>query len=227
MPNLLKYLALFTLFIVNSAWAEAEWRTWYQQNNLTIEYQRQPSGVIAIRAQAHFPLSTRHAFINLLNDTQRGSEWISKVKQVQLITRPSPAQSIVYSEFNAPWPVRDRVMLTHSCYKKIDNNTSVLLVKSVNQEARPKYLQGNLSSKKIFIDPVIARWHLKDTAQGLYIEHYLLAKPNGSLPYFLTNKMALKSMRSTFRKMGPLLSESGYSNSPIQFAFSACSGFEK
>ncbi|RXF03985.1 hypothetical protein [Pseudoalteromonas phenolica] len=82
MKMLHKYL-LWSLLLLPSSQVYANWQSWYSKDNLSISYQKQASGLIAIKAQASFTNTNRQAFLNLLNDTDNAPEWLSNVESVK------------------------------------------------------------------------------------------------------------------------------------------------
>ncbi|TLX47604.1 hypothetical protein C1E24_07615 [Pseudoalteromonas phenolica] len=224
MKKLCKYL-LWSLLVLPSFQAYANWKSWYSEDNLSISYQKQSSGLIEIKAQASFDNVNRQAFLNLLNDTQNASEWLSNVRSVQSLPWHTKGENIVVTVLNAPWPVKDRVMLTHSCHRLVSEATSKLLIKSIDKSKRAEFLPLEQFKKYIFVAPIEGSWLLEETSNTLLITHQIYADPQGKIPTWLSNKTALKGVKKTFQNMAKQIYKKEY-QAENNFITSSCSTFE-
>tara|TARA_Y100001956_G_scaffold61452_1_gene61303 strand:- start:287 stop:961 length:675 start_codon:yes stop_codon:yes gene_type:complete len=224
MKKLCKYL-LWSLLVLPSFKAYANWKSWYSEDKLSISYQKQSSGLIEIKAQASFDNLNRQAFLNLLNDTQNASEWLSNVRSVRSMLWHTKGENIVVTVLNAPWPVKDRVMLTHSCHRLVSEATSKLLIKSIDKSKRAEFLPLEQFKKYIFVAPIEGSWLLEETSNTLLITHQIYADPQGKIPTWLSNKTALKGVKKTFQNMAKQIYKKEY-QADNNFITSSCSTFE-
>ncbi|TMP82022.1 hypothetical protein CWB73_06345 [Pseudoalteromonas phenolica] len=216
-------MALWSFFLFLSLDTKANWITWHSKDNLVIKFQTQDSGVIAIQVATFIPNADRMSLIALLNDTQNASNWLKNVSKVEKINSPNSAEDIVYTELAAPWPVTDRVMLTHSCHKKINESKSKIIIRSVGEAKLNKFIEKDINA--ILVTPVEGFWLLEDKQNGLHIQHEIYANPQGKIPRWLSNKTALKGVRHTFNNLAHFLLKPQYSKS-FKLEMSNCIGFE-
>ena len=216
---------MWSLLLLPSSQVYANWQSWYSKDNLSISYQKQASGLIAIKAQASFTNTNRQAFLNLLNDTDNAPEWLSNVESVKSLPLLKKAENIVVTRLNAPWPVKDRIMLTHSCHQRVSKTTSKLLIKSVDELKRAQLLPLEQFKKYIFVSPIEGSWLLEETSNTLLITHQIYADPQGKIPTWLSNKTALKGVKKTFQNMAKQIYKKEY-QAENNFITSSCSTFE-
>ncbi len=224
MKKLCKYL-LWSLIVLYSSQAYANWQSWYSKDNLSVSYQKHESGLIEIKARASYANVNRQAFLNLLNDTQNASEWLSHVNSVKSLPWDKKAEDIVVTTLNAPWPLKDRVMLTHSCHQRVSNNSSKLLIKSVDEHQGANFLPQESFMKYIFVSPIKGSWLLEETSNTLLITHQIYADPQGNIPHWLSNKTALKGVKQTFQNLAKQLYRKQY-QADNNFITSSCLAFE-
>ena len=56
-------------------------------------------------------------FLLLLEDSDNVPNWIDNVSHSEVLMQISANENIVYTQFKAPWPARDRDMVTYSKYE--------------------------------------------------------------------------------------------------------------
>lgn len=224
MDKLCKSL-LWSLSLLFSLDCYANWHNWYSNDSLSISYQKHQSGLIEIRAEAFYSNINRQAFLNLLEDTQNAANWLSNVESVTVLAKPSRAENIVMTQLNAPWPVRDRVMLTHSCHKKLSDSASKMFIRAVAKEKRTAYLPADLSKNSIFVTPIEGFWLLEEKGADLFITHQIYADPKGNIPQWLSNKTALKGVKTTFKNLTKQIYSKPYQGQN-NFTTSSCLAFE-
>ena len=224
MKKLCKYL-FRCLFLLPTSQAYADWQSWYSRDDLSISYQKHVSGLIEIKVQASYDNANRQAFLNLLNDTQNAPVWLSHVRSVKSLPWDNKAENIVVTVLNAPWPLKDRVMLTHSCHQRVSNTSSKLLIKSVDEPKRVEFLPQESFMKYIFVSPIKGSWLLEETSNTLLITHKIYADPQGNIPRWLSNKTALKGVKQTFQNLARQLNRKQY-QAARNFITSSCLAFE-
>ncbi|WP_105167086.1 START domain-containing protein [Pseudoalteromonas sp. T1lg23B] len=216
---MLKLIVIATIAMSTFSCSAAQWRNWYKSDDLQIAYMRHESGINYVKVNAFYTGASVDSLLNVMNDTKAAPQWLSSVSSVTVLSRPNLAQAIVYTYFDSPWPVSNRDMVTHSCLSQINERDYRMDIVSVQVDA-PK-------SNAIRVEPVRGYWLLKETEQGLNIEHQIYADPNGTLPDWLVNKTALKNIRNSFIALNGLISDEKYQFSPSAFVAGNCETFNR
>jgi hypothetical protein len=104
----------------------------------------------------------------------------------------SETENIVYTQFAAPWPAKDRDMVTYSKFV-IDDASFTLRIKDAPSNTLAE------QEDYIRITRVKATWTLQKLTNGTtHIEYIAFADPGGALPDWLANDLAKESARNTF-----------------------------
>ncbi|MGR5061350.1 START domain-containing protein [Photobacterium sp. DNB22_13_2] len=167
------------------------WQFDSDNNGITIYTHKHTDGLIEIRAQMFTPTSYS-AFLSLLEDSENVPNWIDKASHSRVINQISATENIVYTQFTAPWPARDRNMITYSKYWLNE------LGFTINIKDASDYTLVE-QSDDIRIRSVDASWTLRKLPHGTtLIEYKAFADPGGLLPDWLINKLSKQSARTTF-----------------------------
>lgn len=176
-----------------------DWQRYKAEDGVRVEYRRKTGNLLEIKAQTDVK-SEIGAFIHLLEDTGNIDKWVPNADKAELISHPDAETYIVHTYFNAPWPVSDRDMVTRSVWTF--NNESGELTLAV-QDAGDQYpeVEGYIRMQQ-----VQAVWTLTPQPNGkLLISYQGQADPAGSLPNFIADTMALKSLFKTFKALPEVL----------------------
>ncbi|MGC9461379.1 START domain-containing protein [Vibrio genomosp. F10] len=167
------------------------WQFVKTEDGITLHSRPHTNGLVEIRAQMF--ITTRYSsFLLLLEDTEHVPNWIDNVKKSQVLKQISPTENAVYTQFQAPWPARDRDMVTYSRYY-FDHGAFFLLIKDAPSmlAKQPNYIR---------ISDVKALWKLEKLSNGTtHIEYVAFANPSGVLPHWLINKLSINSALKTFQ----------------------------
>jgi len=207
MQSLLVFFVAF--FCCFSAIANS-WQLVKQQEGVQLYQQQKKNGDFAVKAKLNLS-SDLSALLVLLNDTHNSQKWIANNQRVKVLDRPSYHQAIVHSFFSAPWPVKNRDMVTHS-FTTQDPQTLEVTIKilDVGQQF-PK--QKNY----IRMADVSGVWRLTPlTKQQIQISYEGTASPAGDIPQWLAQDLLLSSTFSTFLNLKQLLPTSKYQNKPLR-----------
>ncbi|NOH53404.1 hypothetical protein F0266_10715 [Vibrio coralliilyticus] len=188
------YLA--TLAIVGfSTPAQSEpiqpWQFDSSDNGISIYIREHTDGLVEVRAEMFAPTSYG-AFLTLLEDSDNVPNWIDNVSHSRVLRQISETENIVYTQFAAPWPAKDRDMVTYSKFV-IDDASFTLRIKDAPS--------NTLAEQKdyIRITQVKATWTLQKLTNGTtHIQYIAFADPGGALPDWLANDLAKGSARNTF-----------------------------
>lgn len=171
--------------------ASPHWQFEGDEDGITIFSRHHSDGLVEIRARMFAPTSYG-AFVTLLEDTENVPNWIDNVSHSRVVRQISPNENIVYTQFSAPWPAKDRDMVTYSKYS-VDEIGFTLNIKDAPPASLPE------QDGYIRITSVKATWTLQKLTNGnALIEYVAFADPGGALPDWLVNKLAKQSARNTF-----------------------------
>ncbi|MDF5425819.1 hypothetical protein P3691_26695, partial [Vibrio parahaemolyticus] len=109
-------LTLATLISAGTdASANENWQFESDKNGITIYSREHSDGLVEIRARMFTPTSYG-AFLTLLEDSDNIPNWIDNASHSRVLNQISATENIVYTQFKAPWPAKNRDMVTYSKY---------------------------------------------------------------------------------------------------------------
>ncbi|MGO2074014.1 MAG: START domain-containing protein [Pseudoalteromonas sp.] len=208
---------LILLIGFNCAAKEAPWQHWKSQDGVTVNYKKHANGIFEVQADMTVKAVMASDFMALLSDTSSAPQWLENVTQVDVIARPSRNEALVHTQFDPPWPVSNRDMVSHSCYKAISAKQTELII-----QGRPDYiprLEGFIRFEQLR-----ASWLLTQINEQLSIEYTAFADPGGSLPYWISNKVGLKSALKTMQALRVQLINKDYTKAEQVSVVGQCSG---
>ena len=191
-------LLLAFIFSVNVVAETDQWQLWKQQEGASIYFKEHLNGILQVRAEITINDVQANDFMALLSDTEVAPLWIENVTQVDVLKNLSPSETIVWTQFNSPWPVSDRDMISYSCYQRLNNAQTKLTILAV-----PDYQAKR--EGVIRITELKASWLFTENSEGavsrLTINHQVYADPGGTIPHWLSNKVALSSAMRTMQRL--------------------------
>ncbi|OEF23704.1 START domain-containing protein [Vibrio rumoiensis] len=203
-----RLLMRYRLFIVAmpllcsfSVLAEIEpWQPYKQESGIFISQREHDNGLVEIRATTEISTSLS-SFLFLLQDVDRAPQWLDGIEKTQVLQQITPDKNIVYTLFRAPWPVKDRDMVTFSQFYQTSSNQFAIEIKSDDA-----YLPNQ--DGRIRIRDVNAMWILTKLDNGkTKIDYEAYADPGGILPTWLVNDLARKGALKTFQNLKQILPE--------------------
>lgn len=169
------------------------WKFVKSEDGITIHKRDHDNGLIEVRAQMQVETSYS-GFLLLLEDSENVPNWIDNVSHSEVLMQISSNENIVYTQFRAPWPARDRDMVTYSKYE-VEDGQFTLTIKDASN-----YLANE--SGYIRIHDVDALWTLQPLTNGLtHISYTAYANAGGILPDWLMNRLSANNAFSTFQKL--------------------------
>lgn len=202
MPRLWTSLSLLILpfLLSHSVHASTHWQFDSDKEGISVYWREHKQGLVEIRARMFTPTSYS-AFLRLLEDTDNVPSWVDNVSHSEVLEQISANENIVYTQFKAPWPARDRDMVTYSKYWQ-DELGLILHIQDAPDSAMAE------QAGYIRIREVDARWTLQKINDGTtMIEYRAYANPGGALPNWLVNKLAKSSARKTFEGLRQQLAD--------------------
>ncbi|WP_158155547.1 START domain-containing protein [Vibrio alginolyticus] len=194
-------LTLATLISAGTdASANENWQFESDKNGITIYSREHSDGLVEIRARMFTPTSYG-ALLTLLEDSDNIPNWIDNASHSRVLNQISATENIVYTQFKAPWPAKNRDMVTYSKYW-VDELGFTIEIKS----APDSYLAEQ--NGYVRIRSVDATWELqKLTNDTTLVEYKAFADPGGLLPNWLINKLSKESAWATFSNLRKELPE--------------------
>ncbi len=169
------------------------WNLASASKNVTVYQRETQNNQLAVRgiAQLH---STTKAFLQLLDDTKRAPLWIANCREVTILSSDKNNIRIVHSKFDAPWPIKDRDMVTKSVSYYQHN---ILFIDIIDVGEQYPQTEGYVRMQQ-----VNGQWKLFLAANGLLtIEYTGRADPAGKIPTWLANRTLISSVRETFENI--------------------------
>lgn len=170
-----------------------QWQFVKSESGITIHKRNHGNGLVEVRAQMQVETSYS-GFLLLLEDSDNVPNWIDNVSHSEVLMQFSSNENIVYTQFKAPWPARDRDMVTYSKYEVKDGQFTLAIKDASNYLAK--------ESGYIRINEVDALWVLQPLTNGLtHITYTAYANAGGILPDWLMNRLSANNAFSTFKKL--------------------------
>tara|TARA_Y100001956_G_scaffold82909_1_gene106689 strand:- start:3050 stop:3691 length:642 start_codon:yes stop_codon:yes gene_type:complete len=178
----------------SSAQPKASWKFEESVDGISVYSREHKDGLVEIKSQMFTP-TTYGAFLSLLEDSSNVPNWIDNVSHSRVLKQLSASENIVYTQFAAPWPAKDRDMVTYSKYS-VDELGFTLSITDAPESTLVE------QEGYIRISSVKAQWQLQKLTSGTtLIEYTAFADPGGALPDWLVNQLAKESARKTFEQL--------------------------
>lgn len=193
----MKFFISFTFIFCVAVYAEAqpyclekpalEWRLWQKNEHFSVSTAKHPSlKVRALQARIVLPTTIEH-FYEFLHQEAKVASWLENVSHVS-IEKHSKTQSVITSFFDGMLFIRPRVMQAKSTVVK---HTEKIMIINVANKPSPIFLP----KKTILMTLHFGCWQIKKTSdQTIDVTYQFSASPNGSIPAWLANKVAQKSL---------------------------------
>lgn len=194
---LARWLSTVLWILPMLSWADdatpIAWHMAKSDNGITIQTRKHRDGLVEIRAQMLVP-TTYAAFMNLLENSSNLPNWIDHVASSRVLKKISDHEHIVYTRFSAPWPARDRDMVTYSQFQQFPGSLVLTI-----EDASDQYPE---QEGFVRIKAVKATWTLEKLTNGMtHIDYTAFADPGGMLPNWLANKLSVSSAFNTFEAL--------------------------
>ncbi|TDF41582.1 hypothetical protein EYS14_01640 [Alteromonadaceae bacterium M269] len=187
------FFSLFFIFLSFSAVAQ-DWSLAKEGNEVQLLKRTQESGLFEIKAITQVSASPE-AFLKLLMDTESGPEWIDNAVSVEVLASPNPETMIVQTAINAPWPLKNRDMITQSI-TSIDKRTGIMTLTITDKSDYAPELKNSMRMKNI-----MGTWTLTPNETGTQIMYQGSGEAGGVIPTWLSNKILISSTFKSFVNM--------------------------
>ena len=205
---------VFTFLIVSSGFAQTtdDWKLARNQEGVKI-YLRSVKGLgtkeVLGFTQVH---ATLGALVSMVKDPENHHSWIYANKEAKFLKIISEIDWIYYNISEAPWPVRDRDLITHS---KLEQDTDSYAVR-IDSEGLPEYIPAN--KKLVRIARLKSTWVFTPKINGIIdIRFELSIDLGGDIPAWLVNFAIDKGPFNTLLNMAKVVSSDKYRNKVLPY----------
>ncbi|MFT4993175.1 MAG: hypothetical protein ACI965_000193 [Paraglaciecola sp.] len=184
-----------------------DWKLERQARHITVSSQLNDAGYKNILATTVVK-SRPGALLRLLDDVARAPQWIANCIAVEVISAPSDNERIVHSYFAAPWPIKDRDMLTYSVTSVQGNSLSIDI--SGRGKAYP------LNVGYVRMQDMFGQWRITELTKGhIQITYQGGGNPAGEVPRWLANKAVIDATFATFINLREVIVDDKYQQAQI------------
>lgn len=183
--------------------AAQEWKLEKQRDGVSVFSRPLSNHLLQIKALTTVQ-GSHERFIRLLEDVGHCAKWIANCKKVEVVAAPDQATRVVHTFFSAPWPIRDRDMVTRSITTKHQDILEIRV-----QDAGQTF---PLTPKHVRMTDVSGQWRLVEIPDGTMTVSYIgSGSPAGKIPDWLAKGALLDSTFETFSKLKTVISDPKYS----------------
>ena len=189
-------LVLLVLVNSNSSWAQ-DWKLEKQKNKVSIYSKQTDTGYKEIMVKTIVETNP-HALIALFNDVAFSPKWIHNCLEVKILEAISPTERLVHNFFEAPWPVKDRDMVSLSAITS--SELAVQIKISDRGDAIPHH------ANYVRMQNMHGLWEANSLEDGKSEIIYTGGgNPGGNLPTFIANRELITSMFKTFQNLNKVI----------------------
>jgi hypothetical protein len=155
--------------------------------------------------------------LSVIYDVSKIKQWLSDVKEVEVLERQANFGKIEYNRTKAQWPVRDRDFVYQVTVKVMPDQKAVEInIQSTEHPGAPNpkgVVRGELRSGRYFLQAL--------DQERTHLEVEIFADPKGSIPKWMVNLVQKSWPINTISGIRRLASDAGYQVHPdIQQAIS-------
>jgi hypothetical protein len=179
-----------------------DWKLEKQKHQITVRSIKSDSGYKTILATTVVK-SRPEALLRLLDDVQRAPIWIANCIAVEVISAPSENERIVHSYFSAPWPIRDRDMVTYSLTSQLPTSLGIKISNRGNTYP--------INGAYVRMQDMYGEWQVSELTNGeIQITYQGGGNPAGRLPRWLANRALIDATFETFINLTDIIVEDRY-----------------
>lgn len=173
---------------------DKEWKLEKDKNGIKVYTQKQSDNLKAFKAITKTNKSMLE-LENLVEKVENYPQWMSDVATCRQIKLVHADEAYVYSTSDAPWPIKDRDIVTKAnCIKSKDGS---LRYEFQTYPGKVEELEDYIRIKK-----AKGSWHFIPLDDGqIEITYQFYADPGGSIPTWLVNLFIVKGPYETLLNM--------------------------
>lgn len=179
MIKLIFFVALFSLNA--GASINKNWQFLDDKNGISV-YQTKIPGTKLVGARGETIINASlNRILFVLSDIDRSMEWVDGLTTSKIIENNGILETVVYQEFNLPWPISNRDFVFRGKAHKEADGRVVIEIKSENHPLAPKTtgVRGELIESKYILTPI------GNSQTKLEVE--IVCDPKGMIPIWLVN----------------------------------------
>ncbi len=173
---------------------EEPWRLYKKAEHISLQQRhirQRGKKLLQVKVQLDYQ-GSMSAFLQVLADTNNAALWLHNVAQVSLLAKPSLYEDLVYTRFNAPWPLTERELVSCSEWQQQGDLTFNMQVWDC-ADLHPD------NPGKLRLRGFSAHWQLKPLPDARVRLIYTgIADAGGKVPRFLSDPVALSSSWKSF-----------------------------
>jgi len=195
---MVSFLSIIMVFVSTHVLAENnenQWKTHKNKNNIVIRYrQYQNSDLLDINACLK-TRGTPHQALEFLTYPKFIKHWLDNLENISLIEQITPSRNIMSSTFSGMFLVKPRQAFV---YSKISvSNDGIITINQKDAGSRYKAEKGYIR-----VNLIRAAWQISPTQDShIDICYSVVADPQGNIPQWLANRVALGSLTKTLRNV--------------------------
>lgn len=196
---------------------EDGWKLTRNQNNIKV-YIRQHNETALKEVYARTDIKTSlSAIISVIKDTGNHHKWMYANKISKLLKKNSEFDWILYSESEAPWPVSDRDLISHS---KMSQDLKTCTIR-IEASGIPDYLPVNEGIVRI--QKMHSVWELTPQGNGVVTVGFkILLDLGGNIPTWLVNLAVDKGPYYTLLHFKEIVRQDQYQNAHLSYIVTNC-----
>jgi len=190
--------------------SDSIWKFEKKSSDVELYSQKTRSGFLKVKATTELPIEA-DLFLALLENVDIADNWIANCEKVEVINSPSDNERIVHTYFSAPWPVRDRDMVTYS-KTSFDEMTNTITIRVRDYSSKLPGVENYVRMKN-----VNGVWTIKNSDENnISITYEGFGEPAGNIPIWMANNLLKSSTFETFKNMRAILKKQQYEKSLIE-----------
>jgi len=205
----MKLLAISLLIFLTASFGFAQksenWKLARNQEGVKV-YLRSVNGLGTKEVLGFTQVSaTLGALVSMIKDPENHPNWVYANKQSQFLKTIGNFEWIYYNISEAPWPIRNRDLITHA--KLVQDPDSCIV--RIDSEGLPDYIPAN--KKLVRITRLKSLWVFTPKGQGIIdIRFELSVDLGGDLPAWLINLAIDKGPYNTLLNMAEMVKSDKY-----------------
>jgi len=203
------FLTSFTKSFARSSSEIYPWTLWKKESSTAIYYRKVPdSDLIEIEAKVRLT-SSLSGFLFFLQDTDNIPNWLDNAKKSKILDIIDANNLIFKTKFYGFWPIKSREMIIKSRqWQNDDLSIEILIENALNYPA---------SDNTILVDVISAHWLITPNSEKeINVTYTFIVDAKGSLPMWLVNRVALKSIWKTLVNIKDQLPHSRWQSSKLE-----------
>ena len=194
-----EFISLITIGMIcfaNNSYSQ-EWNLEKQQGEVRVYSVNGATGYKDILAKTTVK-SDLLALLRLLDDVEFAPHWVANAMQVKILQAASTEERLVHTFFNAPWPIKDRDMVTYSKTHIEANSIQIDIFNKGNETPlNPNYVR---------MQDMFGVWKVTSTDQShIEISYQGGGNPAGNIPHWLANRALIDATFDTFVKLSEVI----------------------